>query len=428
MEKENSYSVIKRFYIYSILFGIFMGIIFPIYADIFVEKWEDESMHLFFMIGCIAAGIFVGAFSCLIFRLTILKIIKDLNTQFSKLSDLDNNLSVRIDCNSADEFGVLSSDFNAFAQFICTLATKIKISSERLFSFSKGLVETSNSLMDSCQSEASSVEQIAASIDEVASSVESGSQKASQQCEKIEQLMTNIYNLSEEINTMNSKIAESLSRKEQIQKYALSGKTALGSLSNSMEKILYSSGEIKNVVLAIRDIYDKINLLALNAAIEAARAGAYGRGFSVVSDEISRLAETTQESLKNIENLVAINNFEINKSSNEVNEIIKHFNDIILLIESVAQTIMDLSNVMEKGINTNRLISADMKAINNLADEIMEMYNEDKIAFDEIVRSVATISHSIQLTSAIAEKLSSDANLLLGDIEKFADNVNMFRL
>jgi methyl-accepting chemotaxis protein len=58
----------------------------------------------------------------------------------------------------------------------------------------------------------------------------------------------------------------------------------------------------------------------------------------------------------------------------------------------------------------------------------MEMYNEDKIAFDEIVRSVATISHSIQLTSAIAEKLSSDANLLLGDIEKFADNVNMFRL
>jgi len=405
-----------------------MGAVFPLYANIFISEWKGDRVHFLFIAGCILAGIFVGSFSCLIFRLTIFKIIQDLNLQFARLSDIDGDLTVRIECDSCDAFGILASDFNAFAQFICNLANKIKLSSERLYSFAKELSLTSNSLMDSCQSQAASVEQIAASIDEASASVESGNQKAGLQCQKIESLMGHLAKLSEEINAMNVKIRESLDRKEQIQKYALNGKNALGNLAESMKKISYSSGEIKNVVLAIRDIYDKINLLALNAAIEAARAGSYGRGFSVVSDEISRLAETTEQSLKNIENLVAINNLEINKSSKEVSDIIKHFNDIILVIEAVAANIFELSNVMEKEININQLISSDMSSINSLADEIMQMYQEDKAAFDEIVRSVAAISQAIQETGMTAEKLSRDASFLLENIGSFTNNMKMFRL
>ena len=50
-----------------------MGIIFPIYADIFVEKWENESMHLFFMIGCISAGFLLELLVVLFSGLRFLK-------------------------------------------------------------------------------------------------------------------------------------------------------------------------------------------------------------------------------------------------------------------------------------------------------------------------------------------------------------------
>ncbi|MEW6662893.1 MAG: methyl-accepting chemotaxis protein [Bacillota bacterium] len=72
-------------------------------------------------------------------------------------------------------------------------------------------------------------------------------------------------------------------------------------------------GSLTSFVKQIEDIAYQTNLLALNAAIEAARAGSYGRGFSVVASEIRRLSDTTTETVKKIEKLareisVAINN------------------------------------------------------------------------------------------------------------------------
>ncbi|MET3320496.1 UNVERIFIED_ORG: methyl-accepting chemotaxis protein [Peribacillus simplex] len=114
-------------------------------------------------------------------------------------------------------------------------------------------------------------------------------------------------------------------------------------------QLVFSATKIKEISTLITDISGQTNLLALNAAIEAARAGEHGKGFSVVAEEVRKLADQTKQSANNIHKLVSIIQIESNETVNNIQivrenvdsgkkhseETVTNFEEILILIEQV---------------------------------------------------------------------------------------------
>lgn len=121
--------------------------------------------------------------------------------------------------------------------------------------------------------------------------------------------------------------------------------------ANGAEKYLKN---IKMVLDTVKKIADKTKLLGLNASIEAARAGAAGRGFTVVSKEIGQLSHDSMEAVKNI-----------NQTMQEVS------NSII----NIAQGVRDSSSIIEQQSSAMESISANVLEIQGETDNLMETEN-----------------------------------------------------
>ncbi|WP_416487847.1 methyl-accepting chemotaxis protein [Brachyspira hyodysenteriae] len=95
-----------------------------------------------------------------------------------------------------------------------------------------------------------------------------------------------------------------------------------------MEDITKATSEISNITKIIDDIAMQTNILALNASVEAARAGEQGKGFAVVAAEVRNLAQTSQESVKNITNIVNTSIEKIQDGNKKIKETMDALEDI----------------------------------------------------------------------------------------------------
>ena len=154
--------------------------------------------------------------------------------------------------------------------------------------------------------------------------------------------------------------------------------TVVDNTDNMSEKIGMLSGISENVddiVAAVGNIAEQTNLLALNASIEAARAGEYGKGFSVVAEEIRKLAEDTKEKLIEMQNFTGIIRTATKDVTTSVEETSNSMKDMSKKIEQVNGTFNEDIENLETTVNDVMELSSMMEEINASSDEVNQAMN-----------------------------------------------------
>lgn len=181
--------------------------------------------------------------------------------------------------------------------------------------------------------------------------------------------------------------------------------------------------EIKRMAETISDISEQTNLLALNASIEAARAGESGRGFAVVAEEVRRLAEQTDEEVKNVR--ITIEQVEeaftsISASNHKMialmqDKVTPQFENNILTCEQYEEDGEIINNMSGELASTSEEISA---TVNQISAVILNLSNSAQTSSENVSDIQREIDNSTELIKNLVEGAASYTEVFDGLVEK----------
>lgn len=241
--------------------------------------------------------------------------------------------------------------------------------------------------------------------------------------------------ISDAINEMNNNICviekrtnHAASSAKNVEENINAGHQLITSLNNDIEdlkarlddamaaiKQLDANGkDIEGILAVIRGIADQTSLLALNASIEAARAGEHGRGFAVVADEVRGLANRTQKSTSEIDELIA----SLTTGTNQAVELIARGD------EKTKQTAEHSTTTL----NRFKEIKASADEINQLNQEIANAIIEQAQFTSRLEADVIDVKQDSELASEHSENTAMAGRQLSELSSKLAQSVSHFRL
>lgn len=377
-------------------FGLFMGIVFPFFAELFVTV--DEGMFGVFFTACLFAGVSIGVFNYILLNKILISRLRRISEVANAISQQDLTHTCKMQ--SEDVIGEIINSFNSMAAKLRQMIGEIQTHSRSMFDSVNRLNEVS----------------------------QKAQQGSDQQFSEIQAVQQSIAELSESSQVVSSQTNEAVNITQQTNNSAQSGETkvkrsieVITQLSDGIQdaagaitRLQGQTEVIGSVLDVIHGISEQTNLLALNAAIEAARAGEQGRGFAVVADEVRSLAARTQESTHEIQSMIEALQSEAKQA--------------VTMMEKSKD---EVSKGVAEVIATGEVLSEITGAVSSLA----QMNDAMSSAAERQQGITAHINQNIEILSSIAtdsqsgsQEASSESQLLADETEKLHSMVESFKL
>lgn len=338
-------------------------------------------------------------------------------------------LDQQVEITSRDEIGVLAENFNAMVSSLRKLVGGMGRAASELLAASKTLAFTAK--------EAGFVtEQVSATIQEVASGAARLAEEARQGSDLVEEMAGSTERMlrqATETGVSSMQVKEmakaALSIVDDQNRAAEQTVAAVDSAEATIRQLSSYSEEIGRIVEIIGGISGQTDLLALNAAVEAARAGEHGLGFAVVAEQVRVLAEQTDNSTKEITDLIKRVKLGTEKAVHEMNTSRKAAADTQVAVQQTTGAFQNIVVAIEQADKEVAGITAELEALRKHTDAVVQVIHAVSAVSEESAASAEEVtaaseeqtSQILQIGNA-ANDLSQLANQLQTAIDAFRMN------
>ncbi len=287
--------------------------------------------------------------------------------------------------------GAIADSINYTIASLRELVGEINRATEQVNAATAQAQGTSNQLLQAAQKQSVQIKETADAVEQMASSILEVSSNAGQAAE--------VAQRSLEAATLGSQaVQNTISGMNDI-------RTQIQETSKRIKRLGESSQEIGEIVELISDITEQTNILALNAAIQAASAGEAGRGFTVVAEEVQRLAERSSEATKQISVIVKTIQTDTNNAVAAMENSTAGVVEGAKLSDAAGQTLNEIESVTKSLAHLIEAISKSTAAQTEMAAKARANMTEIQQITTQTTEGTRLTAQSIGQLTALAEEL-----------------------
>lgn len=391
-----------------------------------------QSVRRVTMIGSVCAVVLVVVFSVFayLFVNSTITPIKRVTEIVGRLAHMDFTEIEGQDklVKRTDETGMMSRAVAELRAQLAEIVSSLRQQSTQLFS-------ASESLHTNASETASTVEQVEKAVSEIsegASSQADETQKATENVilmgNMVEETSREVANLISNADHMKKASDEATATLAALEKINQHAKEAIDVIYEQTNTTNESALKIREATSLITSIAEETNLLSLNATIEAARAGEQGRGFAVVASQIQKLAEQSNESARQIENI-------IDSLISDSQKAVETMGEVKTIMESQSENVEKTDAIFTE---VKSGITSSIEGVNKIADKTKRL-DEARVNVVDVVQNLTAIaeenaasteetSASVTEVSNIVYNISENASQLKNVADGLEQNMNIFKM